>query len=88
MKKTNSGSLYAWLEARPLTIGRLLDYADGVPHQQIAAMLLSIGPSLQNDYETGQRRNSRLRRLIIFGRLIERLAFEVEGIPKRRAHRL
>ena len=77
--------LYALLESRSVTVGQLVDFANGIPECWVQDTVLALLQSVSNDYRAGTRRTERRRRLVILGALLTRLAFEVEGIPKSRS---
>jgi len=54
----------------------------------VIATAVALGASLFRDYKGGSVGATSRRQLVIFGRLIERMIFQVEGVPKRRDHLL
>lgn len=79
---------YALIAASEHTVGELIDFADGVPSRWVLMTAISLGGALYKDYRRGKVGAATKRRLIIFGRLIERLIFQIEKTPKRRSHLL
>jgi hypothetical protein len=83
-KHQHSTLLYTLIAAKPVTVGALVDYANGMPPEWVQASAAAIAESVIEDYRKGRRTTSRRRRLIILGALLARLAFEIERIPKDR----
>lgn len=83
-----SAALYSLLAATPHTIGELVDFANNLPESWVTSTMLMLGKSLVVDYMTGARKTSRRRRLVIFGALVNRFIFDIEGIPRKRGYRI
>ena len=67
-------------------MGELIDLADAIPGDWVADTLVMVGVAAAQDYMAGKRPRDRLRHLIIVSRLLERLIFQIEGVPKSRQH--
>jgi hypothetical protein len=80
--------LYTLVAARSVTVGELIDYANGIPAQWLPATAVALGSSIASDYRRGKRAAARKRRLVILGALITRLAFEVEKVPRNRSAKI
>lgn len=78
-------ALYYLLATKPLTVGQAMDIADAVPAHWIPEILITMGIAATDEYRAGKTPRQLLRHLTIMSRLLDRLVFEVEGVPEKRS---
>lgn len=77
--------LYSLLSARACTVGQLIDMVNGLPPDWVLPVAAQLSDALNSD---GNQSRARRRQLVILAALLNRVVFEIEGVPKDRNQRV
>jgi hypothetical protein len=72
----------------PCTIGLLVDLADAVPPELVVEELDRLLRSMSDRLEGPENHKIVTRHLVMVGALVNRVLFEIRGLPKDRGHQV